>query len=96
VRRGLRYRVACEVACRVSAVLRIAGGDRERLGAARSRAIAAGRSRTIVVRLDRRVQRRLLAAMRGSGIRRLRVTLVTSVRTREGVRTLRRELVLRR
>ena len=42
VKRGLRYTVSCESQCRVSSVLRIAGGDKQRLGASRVRLIAAG------------------------------------------------------
>jgi len=96
VRRGLRYRVACEAACRVSAVLRVAGGDRQRLGAATARRIGAGASRTIVVRLDRGVRRNLIAAMREADMQRLRATLVTTVRDEDGKRTVRRSVVLRR
>ena len=96
VRRGLRYRVACAAACRVKAVLRIAAGERQRLGRAKARRVRAGGSRTIVVRLDRGVRRNLLAAMRESGARRLRATLVTKVRDDDGRRTLRKRVVLRR
>ena len=96
VRRGLRYRVACETACRVTAVLRLAGGERQRLGGAKARRVEAGGSRKIVVRLDRRVRRNLLAAMRESGVRRLRATLVTKVRDDDGRRTLRKRVILRR
>jgi PKD repeat protein len=93
VRSGLRYRVACAAACRVSAVLRV---ERQRLGAARARRVSAGASRMIVVRLDRAVRRNLLAAMRESGVRRLRAMLVTTVRDRDGSRTVRKQVVLRR
>jgi PKD repeat protein/type 1 glutamine amidotransferase len=96
VKRGLRYRVACEATCRVSAVLRLAGGERRRLGAATARTVRAGASRTVVVWLDRRVRRNLIAAMRASGVRRLRATLVTIVRDADGRRTLRERVVLRR
>ena len=93
VRRGLRYRVACEAACRVTAVLRV---DRERLGRATARRVGAGASRTIVVRLDRRVRRNLVAAMREAGMRKLKATLITTVRDAEGRRTVSRAVVLRR
>jgi PKD repeat protein len=93
VRRGLRYRVACEAACSVTAVLRV---EKQRLGRAGARRVGAGASRTIVVRLDRRVRRNLIAAMRDAGMRRLRATLVTTVRDASGTRTLRERVVLRR
>jgi PKD repeat protein len=93
VRRGLRYRVACDAACRVSAVLRV---DRRRLGAAAARRLRAGVSRTIVVRLDRNVRRNLIAAMREAGLRRLKATLITTVRDADGRRTVRRAVVLKR
>ena len=87
VRRGLRYSVACESACRVASVLRVAG---KRFGASSTRRIAAGRSRVIVLRLDRSARRRL------AGRQRVRATLVTRVRTADGTRTLRTPVVLRR
>jgi hypothetical protein len=77
----------------VSAVLRAEG---QRLGAATVRRVGAGASRTIVVRLDRSVRRNLIAAMRESGMSRLRATLVTTVRDENGRRTVRRTVVLRR
>ena len=86
-RRGLRYRVACESACRVRAVLR--AGNR-RIGKVRARRIAAGDSRRLVLRLDRSDRRRL------RGVRRVRATLVTKIRTADGTRTVRRRIVLRR
>ena len=86
-RRGLRYTVACATACRASAVLRSA--DR-RLGRAAERRIAAGDSRRLVLRLDRSARRRLGAA------RRVRATLVTTIRTADGTRVVRRAIVLRR
>ena len=86
VRRGLRYTVACETACRVSAVLR--GADR-RLGRVTSR-IAAGDSRRLVLRLDRSARRRL------AGARSIRARLVTTIRDAEGTRVVRRTVILRR
>jgi hypothetical protein len=88
--------VACEAACRVTAVLRTAGGEKQRLGRATARTVQAGASRTIVVRLDRNVRRQLIAAMRKAGVRRLRATLVTTVRDADGRRAVRRAVVLRR
>ncbi len=96
VRHGLHYRVSCGAACRVSAVLRAAGGDRQRLGAAAARRVRAGASRVIVVRLDRAVRRNLIAAMREAGVRRLRTKLATIVRDEDGRRTVRRTVVLKR
>ena len=55
VKRGLRYTVACEATCRVTSTLRIAGADNQRLGKSAARSIAAGTSRTFVLRLDRSV-----------------------------------------
>ena len=87
VKRGLRYSVSCESACRVSSVLRVGG---KRLGASSARRIAAGHSRAIVLRLDRAGRRRL------AGRQRLTATLLTTIRTAEGTRTLRTRVVLRR
>ena len=64
IKRGLRYTVACEAACRVTSTLRIAGADNERLGKAAARSIAAGASRDFVLRLDRKVRGSLVSAMR--------------------------------
>ena len=96
VKRGLRYRVVCETACRVKSTLRIRGGDKQRLGKARARRIAAGDSRRIVLRLSRNVRRNLATAMRQAKVRRLRATLVLKIRTAEGTSTVRKAVVLRR
>ena len=96
VRHGLRYRVACVAACSVSAVLREAGGDRQRLGAAAARRVRAGASRVIVIRLDRAVRRNLVATMRRAGVSRLRTKLATTVRDEAGRRTVRKTVVLKR
>jgi hypothetical protein len=92
IRRGLRYRVSCEQACRVTSVLRLSG---RRLGAAKAR-LAAGSSRTLVLRLDRRIRRNLIDAMRNAGVTRLRATIVTKVVTAEGTRTIRTGVTLKR
>ncbi|HWM07980.1 MAG TPA: PKD domain-containing protein [Solirubrobacteraceae bacterium] len=84
VRRGLRYTVACDVACRVSSVLRSA--DR-RIGRAATRRIAAGDSRRLVLRLDR---------SRVRGATRVRATLVTTIRTAAGKHVVRTKVILRR
>jgi hypothetical protein len=96
VKRGLRYRVACDQACRVSATLRIAGGDRQRLGRTALRRIGAGDARRLVVKLDRNVRRNLVSAMRKAKLRNLRATLVLKIRTAEGTTTVRKAVVLRR
>ena len=96
IKRGLRYTVACEAACRVTSTLRIAGADRERLGKAAARSIAAGASRAFVLRLDRKVRRNLVSAMRKAKLRNLRATLVLKIRTAEGTTTVRKAVVLRR
>jgi hypothetical protein len=96
VKRGLRYTVGCEEACRVSATLRIAGGDRQRLGSAATRRIGAGDSRRFVLRLDRNVRRNLVSAMRTAKLRNLRATLVLRIRTADGTTTVRKAVVLRR
>jgi PKD repeat protein len=93
VRRGLRLRVSCVEACRVSSVLRLSG---RRLGASRrGLRIGAGGSRTVVVRLDRTVRRNLLAAMRQAGVKRLTSTVVTRIVTAEGTRTIRAKVTLK-
>jgi hypothetical protein len=96
VKRGLRYTVACEAACRVTSTLRIAGADSQRLGKAAARSIAAGDSRRFVLRLDRTVRRNLTSAMRKAKVRNLRATLVLKIRTAEGTTTVRKAVVLRR
>jgi PKD repeat protein len=96
VKRGLRYTVACDAACRVSATLRIAGGDKQRLGRAAVRQIGAGDSRRLVLRLDRNVRRNLASAMRRAKLRNLRATLVLKIRTADGTTTVRKAVVLRR
>ena len=96
VRRGLRYSVSCETQCRVSSVLRIAAGKQQRLGASRARLIAAGESRSIVVKLDRQVRRNLVGAMRQARLRNLKATVVLKVRTADGTTTVRKRVVLAR
>jgi cytochrome c len=93
VRRGLRLEVTCVDDCLASSVLRLSG---ERLGAAKPLRIVAGKSRTLVVRLDRNVRRNLQAAMRQAGMKRLTATLVTKISTADGTRTLRAKVTLKR
>ena len=75
---GLRLRVACDTRRR-AARGRCCSVSGERLGASKAVRIGAGKSRTVVVRLDRTVRRNLLAAMRQAGIRRLKATAVTKL-----------------
>jgi PKD repeat protein len=96
IQEGLRYRVSCEALCRVTSVLRVKGGDRQALGRSSARRVGAGKSRQMVLRLDRGVRRNLLAAMREAKLRRLRTTLVVTVTTSEGTTTLRRQVTLTR
>jgi PKD repeat protein len=92
MRRGLRLRVTCVEACRASTVLRLSG---ERLGGSKAVRIGAGKSRALVVRLDRTVRRNLQAAMRQAGVRRLTTTAVTKIVTAAGTETVRTQVTLR-
>jgi hypothetical protein len=58
--------------------------------------IRAGTSRTVKVRLDRKVRRNLLAAMRQAGLRRVRVTATTTIRAGGLTRSYPVRLSLRR
>jgi hypothetical protein len=78
IRRGLRLRVTCEESCRARSVLRISG---KRVGASKAVRIGAGGSRTLVARLSRNVRRNLVAAMRQAGLKRVRLTAVTTITT---------------
>jgi PKD repeat protein len=93
IRRGLRLRVSCEETCRARSVLRISG---DRIGASKRMRIRAGTSRTVKVRLDRKVRRNLLAAMRQAGLRRVRVTATTTIRAGGLTRSYPVRLSLRR
>ena len=95
IKRGLRLRVTCDdtETCRAKSVLRVSG---ERLGASKAVRIGAGKSRTVVIRLDRTVRRNLVAAMRQAGIRRLKATAVTKLASTEGMRTVRVKVQLKR
>jgi autotransporter translocation and assembly factor TamB len=93
VRRGLRLKVRCAAACRVRSVLRLSG---RRVGASKRVKLEAGKPRTVVVRLDRRVRRNLIAAMRQAGVRRLTATAVTRVADGETTRAYRTKVRLRR
>jgi hypothetical protein len=93
LRRGLRLSVACEEDCRARSVLRISG---ERVGASKRRAIDAGESRTLVVKLEANVRRNLLAAMRQAGIRRVTATAITTIATDDGTRAFPVKVTLRR
>jgi hypothetical protein len=92
-RRGLRYTVGCERACRVWSTLRLKG---KRIGRAKARSVRAGASRTIVLRLDRKVRGRLAEAMSKAGLQRVKATVVTEFRTEDGTRRVRERIVLER
>jgi hypothetical protein len=85
LRRGVRARVTCPERCRASARLKL---GRQLIGRAKARRIAADRSRTVVVRL-----RRKALPKRG---RNLRARLTVTVRSENGTKRLRRQVVLRR
>jgi PKD repeat protein len=93
IRSGLRYTVSCEAKCRVTSVLRIKG---QRLGKSNARMVSAGHSRKIVLKLDRSVRRNLVAAMRKAHVRNLRATLVLTIKSADGTRTVRKAVVLKR
>jgi PKD repeat protein/type 1 glutamine amidotransferase len=93
MRRGLRLKVTCATACRARSTLRVSG---ERLGASKAVRINAGKSRTLVIRLDRTVRRNLLAAMRQADVRRLKAWVVTKIVTAEGTKTRRVMVTLKR
>jgi hypothetical protein len=93
LRSGLRLRVACPVRCDARAVLRYAG---ERIGTSRAVRIRDDRRHTLRVRLSRKAQRALRAALRRAGTRSLKVTVVLRVRTAGGASTIRRPVRLRR
>jgi hypothetical protein len=92
VRRGLRLRVSCVEECRVRSVMRLSG---RRLGRSKQVRIAAGESRTVVVRLDRRVRRNLIAAMRNSDVQRLRALVVTRIVTADDTERVRARVTLK-
>ena len=96
VRRGLQYRVACAASCRVWSTLRMASGERRRLGRSSGRVIAAGRTGRVTVRLDRLVRRNLVAAMRQARVRRVRAQLVMRIRSQGQTTTLTRKVTLKR
>jgi hypothetical protein len=93
LKRGLRYTVRCDSKCRVTSVLKLKG---QRLGKSNARLVAAGHSRKIVLKLDRSVRRNLVAAMRKAHVRSVRATLVLTIRTADGTKTMRKAVVLRR
>jgi len=96
LKRGLSYTVSCEARCRVSSVLRIAAGDKQRLGASPVRVIRSGHSRKIVLKLDRQVRRNLVRAMRKAQLRSLKATVVLTFKTADGTTTQRKQVVLAR
>jgi PKD repeat protein len=93
IRRGLRLKATCVEACRVRSVLRLSG---QRVGKSKRVSIKAGKSRTVVIRLDRNVRRNLIAAMRQAGLRSVLATAVTTVDSGEFSRAYPVKVRLRR
>ena len=86
-RRGVKVQVRCSIACRTGAVLRI--GSRK-VGTAKTVRIGANGRKTLVIRLDRRTRRNLLASMRRAGVKSRKATVVLTVRAADGRKTVRR------
>jgi hypothetical protein len=68
------------------------------LGESRARTVRTGSTRTLKVKLDRRLRRNaaLLRAMRRAGVKRLVTRVVVTARTAEGTRTVAKRVVLTR
>jgi plastocyanin len=92
-RRGLRVRVSCTLECRVGAVLRVAG---KRIDKAKTVRVRADGTRTLVIRLDRKARRKLSAALRRLDGKSKKATVVITVRSADGKRTIRRTVKLTR
>jgi plastocyanin len=90
-RRGLRLRVTCTIECRASAVLRMSG---RQIGKAKTVRARANGTSTLVIRLDRKGRRKLLAALDRSGVRQKKATVVITIRSADGKRTMRRTVQL--
>jgi hypothetical protein len=93
LRTGLRYRVSCESACRVTSKLRL--GDRT-IGSASAKRVKAGKTRTVVVRINKRLRGSFVDAMRRADVRRVSATLVTKIRMSGETETIRRKVTLKR
>jgi hypothetical protein len=102
VRRGLRYSVTCVTRCRVAGRLVLTRkhartlGLRRKAGHASVRTVRAGESRTVVVKVNRMVARKLRLAMRRAGVERVKATVVTRIKAGEEPERLKRRIVLRR
>lgn len=105
VRRGLRYSVTCPLKCRASGQMWVSKKVARRLGLkngprvigrAKVARVPAGGTRTLILRLDRRVRRKLARMMREEGIERLSTVVITTVRTTSGTDAIKRRLTLAR
>jgi hypothetical protein len=105
LRKGLRFRVACEADCTAKAKLRLStsfarklglGSNAIPLGKAKAKSIGAGASKRLVIRLDKALRKDLAKAMRNAGIRNLRAVVVTKVQTESGKEVTRRKVNLKR
>jgi PKD repeat protein len=105
MRKGLRFRVACEADCTAKAKLRLSksfarklglGSNAIPLGKAKAKSIGAGASKRLVIRLDKALRKDLAKAMRNAGIRNLRAVVVTRVQTESGKEVTRRKVNLKR
>jgi len=77
--------------------VRVAGGAAaNRAPTAQARRVAAGSSRTLVVRLRPKARRQLAALLREAGARSLEAKAVTRVTTEGGTRKVRRTVLLKR
>jgi cytochrome c len=91
--KGLRYRIKCAEVCRVTSKLRL--GNRT-IGTAKARRVKAGRTGTFAVRLSKAVRAGLLDAMRAAKVKRVKVTLVSKVRSSGSTKTIRKTVTLKR
>ena len=90
---GLRYRVSCKAACRVTSKLRL---GKRTIGSASAKRVKAGKSRTIVVRISKRLRGNFVDAMRKADVRRVRASLITKIRSGGKTTTISRRVTLKR
>ncbi len=93
LRSGLRYRVSCKAACRVTSKLRL---GKRTIGSASAKRVKAGKSRTIVVRISKRLRGNFVDAMRKADVRRIRASLITKVSSGGKTTTISRKVTLKR
>jgi PKD repeat protein/type 1 glutamine amidotransferase len=85
-RRGLRVEVTCTVDCRAGAVLRLSG---KQIGKAKALKVGADGKRTLVIKLDRKGRRKLQAALSRPGVKSKKATVLITVTSADGTRTMR-------